>query len=89
MALTKRVVLQNDIQPKLETQLFEQVKNMRNMHIILTKDLTRVCSITTTHLYNICTMLSQRQRRWDDAVQMLYTCFVFAGMFVKQSWLLS
>ena len=24
-------------------------------------------------------MLDQRQRRWDDAVQMLCKCFVFAG----------
>ena len=33
----------------------------------------------TKHLYNICTMLDQRQRRWADIVQMLYKCFVFAG----------
>ena len=32
------------------------------------------------HLYNICTMLDQRRRRWDDVVQMLYRCFVFAGV---------
>ena len=25
-------------------------------------------------------MLDQRRRRWADVVQMLYTCFVFAGM---------
>ena len=25
-------------------------------------------------------MLDQRQRRWADVVQMLYKCFVFAGM---------
>ena len=24
-------------------------------------------------------MLDQRRRRWADVVQMLYTCFVFAG----------
>ena len=24
-------------------------------------------------------MLNQRRRRWADVVQMLYTCFVFAG----------
>ena len=34
----------------------------------------------TEHLYNICTMLDQRRRRWADIVQMLYKCFVFAGM---------
>ena len=33
----------------------------------------------TKHLYNICTMLVQRRRRWADVVQMLYKCFVFAG----------
>ena len=32
------------------------------------------------HLYNICTLLDQRRRRWADVVQMLYTCFVFAGL---------
>ena len=32
------------------------------------------------HLYNICTMLDQRRRRWDDVVQMVYKCFVFAGV---------
>ena len=33
----------------------------------------------TKHLYNICTKLDQRRRRWADVVQMLYKCFVFAG----------
>ena len=35
--------------------------------------------VNTKHLYNICTMLDQRRRRWADVVQMLYKCFVFAG----------
>ena len=34
----------------------------------------------TTYLYNICTVLDQRRRRWDDIVQMLYKWFVFAAM---------
>ena len=34
----------------------------------------------TKHLYNICTKLDQRRRRWADVVQMLYKCFVFAGL---------
>ena len=34
------------------------------------------------HLYNICKVLDQRRRRWADVVQMLYKCFVFAGMFI-------
>ena len=33
----------------------------------------------TKHLYNICTSLDQRLRRWSNDVQMLYKCFVFAG----------
>ena len=42
-------------------------------------------SENTKHLYNICTMLDQRRRRWADVVQMLYKCFVFAG--IAQYWL--
>ena len=34
------------------------------------------------YLYNICTLLDQRRRRWVDVVQMLYKCFVFAGCTV-------
>ena len=34
----------------------------------------------TTHLYNICTMLDQRQRPWADVVKMLYKCLVFSGI---------
>ena len=34
----------------------------------------------TKHLYNICTTLDQRRRRWADVVQMLYKCFVSAGI---------
>ena len=33
----------------------------------------------TKHLYNICTMLDQRRRRWAGVVQMLYKCFVSVG----------
>ena len=29
-------------------------------------------------------MLDQRRRRWADATQMLYKCFVFAGEVVIQ-----
>ena len=36
------------------------------------------------HLYNICTMLDQRRRRWADIVQILYKCFVFAGNIEKK-----
>ena len=37
-------------------------------------------SANTKQLYNICTTSAQRRRRWDDVVQMLYKCFVFAGL---------
>ena len=38
-----------------------------------------LCPVNTKHLYNICTMLDQRRRRWADVAQVLYKCFVFAG----------
>ena len=38
--------------------------------------------VNTKHLYNICTMLDQRRRRWADIVQMLYKRFVFTGIAV-------
>ena len=41
------------------------------------------CSISKKHLYNICTMLDQRRRRWADIVRMLYKCFVFDGSSPK------
>ena len=40
-----------------------------------------VIPVNTEHLYNICAMLVRRRRRRADVVQMLYKCFVFAGMF--------
>ena len=36
-------------------------------------------SANTKHLYNICTTLAQRLRRWSNIVKMLYKCFVFTG----------
>ena len=30
----------------------------------------------TKHLYNICTMLVQRRRRWAGVLQMLYKLFI-------------
>ena len=48
------------------------------------------CSLTTTgiqantkHLYNICTTLAERFRRWSNIVQMLYNFFIFTGMDVN------
>ena len=37
----------------------------------------------TKYLYNICTMLDQRQRCFADVVEMLYKCFVFAGSYLQ------
>ena len=34
----------------------------------------------TKQLYNICTMLDQRRRRWSNVVQMLYKCFVLGSI---------
>ena len=39
--------------------------------------------VNTKHLWNICTMLDQRRRRWANIVQMLNKCFVFAGMLPR------
>ena len=57
-------------------------------HKTSTGSTPRVCwdafsPVNTKHFYNICTMLDQRRRRWDDVVQMLYKCFEFAG---NSSW---
>ena len=34
------------------------------------------CDTQQIHLYNICTTLAQRLRRWSNIVQMVYNCFV-------------
>ena len=34
--------------------------------------------VNTEHLYNICTMLDQRPRRWADVVKMLYKLILTA-----------
>ena len=47
----------------------------------------RLFLANTKHLYNICTTSAQRLRRWADVVQLLYKCFVFAGLSV--TWDLS
>ena len=36
----------------------------------------QIIPANTNHLYNICTMLRQRRRRW--AVVVVYKCFVYA-----------
>ena len=37
-------------------------------------------SSNTKHLCNICTMSTQRLRRWSNIVKMVYKCFVFTGL---------
>ena len=39
-----------------------------------------VIPANTKHLYKMCSMFDQRRKRRADVVQMLYKCFVFAGM---------
>ena len=41
--------------------------------------------VNTKHLYNICTMLDQRRRRWSNVVQMLYKfcCVWWEKVFTK------
>ena len=34
----------------------------------------------TKHLYNLCRTSAQRLRHWSNIAQMLYKCFVFAGI---------
>ena len=46
--------------------------------LIIALPKARPYPVNTIHLYNICTMLDQRQRRWADVVQMLFKSFVFA-----------
>ena len=36
--------------------------------------------VNTKLVYNICTMLDERRKRWAAVVQMLYKGFVFAGL---------
>ena len=42
--------------------------------------------VNAKHLYNICTMLDQRRRRWADVVQMLYKCFVITRYLANWEW---
>ena len=36
--------------------------------------------VKAKHLYSICTMMDQRQRRWAAVVRMVYAWFSFTGM---------
>ena len=62
----------------------EKMTNM-NAHVLMDLREIAVKSVsghtqqTQNILYNICTKLDQRRRRWADVVQMLYKYFVFVG----------
>ena len=43
-----------------------------HLHGIKVNHSTQGCPANTNNLYNICTMLDQRRRRWADVVQLLY-----------------
>ena len=51
--------------------------------------------VNTKQLYNICTTMDQRLRRWSNIVQMWYKCLVVTGVknsggcwgLIRQSWL--
>ena len=49
--------------------------NSRDITIITSGLITMDFPASTKHLYNICTMLDQRRRRWSNIVQILYRCF--------------
>ena len=55
------------------------IKN-NNTSIYFEMRLVKMTPANTKHLYSICTMLYRRLRRWSYIVQMLYKCFVFAGI---------
>ena len=63
---------------RIGSQTFTR-KQTTKWHCALHKE-TGTVSANTKHLYNICTMLVQRRRRWADVVQILYKCFVFTGL---------
>ena len=42
----------------------------------------RQVQANTNKLYNIYTTSAQRLWRWPNIVEMLYKCFVFAGVYV-------
>ena len=44
--------------------------------------LSLIIPVNTKHLYKNCTMLDQPRKRWTAVVQVLYKCFVFAGMLI-------
>ena len=71
-----------------QTRRWANAGPMLAQHQTSTGSMLHVCwaafnLVNTKHLYNICTMLDQRWRRWANVVQMLYKCYVLAG---NSSW---
>ena len=58
--------------------LVHRPRRWANDNIVVHEGRFYINPANTKHLYNICTMLEQRRRRWADVVQMVYKCFVFA-----------
>ena len=65
------------------TQLSE--RRIHDLDVYQSKLIILQLTANTKHLYIVRTMLNQRQRRWADVVQMLYKCFVFAGVIAMWS----
>ena len=50
--------------------MFDQKFTVDQCLVLINKQNTRSIQVNTKHLYDICTMLHQRRRRWADVVQM-------------------
>ena len=59
---------------------WRSVENQKHSDLFRILSIFEIFPANTKHLYNICTTSAQRLRRWSDIVQMLYKCFVFAGV---------
>ena len=53
--------------------------HFNHMKMLLFSHKSRNYPANSKHVYNIYTMLVQRLWRWSNIVQILYTCFEFAG----------
>ena len=78
MAATTHITLYIQLENVL---YFKIIVDMNYIHRPL-QNPTKAIPVNTKKLYNICRMLDQRRRRWTDVAQMLYKCFVFAGMLL-------
>ena len=74
------LALQFNFVPNSFGRLSNKLTQMLDMRLVEMTIWTNHIPANTKHLYNICTTSVQRLRRWSDIVNMLYKCFVFAGM---------